>query len=263
MKSFRVTALLCALCALCAALGALCGAVTRIATDESFYLDDSRRAVAVYLGREPGHTLTEADEAAVTRYVGLTREEQQGVARALAADMRLPSATFEEIGLLNAGERQHLRDVRGIIGRVEGAAKALTALAAALAVAAAWTGAGLAKRVRAALTGAAIGLGVPVILAAALLLAARLGAFAPLFVGMHELLFDNDLWLMNPSTDLLIRMMPQPLFEAALLRALGLAAALLAVTLALLAALYALIGGMIHENLIVRTKKDGAEKHDR
>lgn len=248
MKSFRVTALLCALAALCAALGALCGAVTRVATDESFYLDDSRRAVAVYLGREPGPELTEADEAAVTRYVGLTREEQQPVARALAADMRLPSATFEEIELLNADERQHMRDVRGIIRRVEGAAKTFNTLAAALALAAAWTAAGLAKRVRPALTGAAFGVGLPALLAAALLLAARLGAFAPLFVGMHELLFDNDLWRMNPNTDILIRMMPQPLFEAALLKALGLAAALLAVTLALLAALYALAGGMIRRS---------------
>ena len=101
------------------------------------------------------------------------------------------------------------------------------------------------------------------LLALALLRALLAAGFAPLFVHMHELLFTNDFWLLNPERDILIRMMPQPLFEAALLRALAGTLGALTVVLAMLAALYWLIGGMVRENLIEKTKKDGAEKHDR
>lgn len=259
----RVTALLVALAVLLAALGALCGAVVRVATDESFYLDDSRRAVAVYLGREPGPELTEEDEAAVTRYVRLTREEQRHAASLLAADMRVQYADFGDLDLLNERERQHLCDVRDLVWHARRLSGALVALAAAFAVAAAWTCAGHKRRARPALLGALCGAGALTLLALALLLAMRFGGFAGLFVGMHRLLFTNDLWLMDPSTDLLIRMMPQPLFEAALSRVLAEALGALAVILAMLAALYGLIGGMIDKNLIVKTKEDGAEKHDR
>lgn len=36
--------------------------------------------------------------------------------------------------------------------------------------------------------------------------------FDSLFIAFHRLLFTNDLWLLNPQTDLLIRLMPLPLF---------------------------------------------------
>lgn len=42
-----------------------------------------------------------------------------------------------------------------------------------------------------------------------------------MFVGMHRMLFINDNWLLNPATDILIRMMPQNLFETALADVLG------------------------------------------
>lgn len=38
---------------------------------------------------------------------------------------------------------------------------------------------------------------------------------------MHRMLFINDNWLLNPATDILIRMMPQNLFETALADVLG------------------------------------------
>lgn len=245
MNHPRITALLCALAALLAAVSSLLAAAAGIARDESFYLDDSRRAVAVYLGREPGRTLTEDDEAAVTRYVGLTREEQSPVARRIAKDMRLPDAAFEQgLDVLNAREQQHLRDVRDIVLHARSLSGALTALAAALAVAAAWTDAGMKKRARPALLGALCAAGVLALLALVLAAALFAGGFAPLFVGMHKLLFDNDFWLLDPERDILIRMMPQPLFEAALGRLLAAAGGVLAATLAALAALY----GMIRRN---------------
>src|SRR3989344_7495229 len=41
-----------------------------------------------------------------------------------------------------------------------------------------------------------------------------LSPFAATFYNMHKLLFDNDLWLLNPATDNLIKMYPEMLFKA-------------------------------------------------
>lgn len=38
--------------------------------------------------------------------------------------------------------------------------------------------------------------------------------FSSAFTAMHHLLFDNDLWLLDPRTDLMIRMLPQRFFVA-------------------------------------------------
>lgn len=38
--------------------------------------------------------------------------------------------------------------------------------------------------------------------------------FSGAFDAMHRLLFDNDLWLLDPDTDLMIRMLPQRFFVA-------------------------------------------------
>ncbi len=59
--------------------------------------------------------------------------------------------------------------------------------------------------------GVLIGVGITVLLFLAL------GAWAyfnfdGLFITLHKLLFDNDLWLLNPQTDLLIQLMPTRLF---------------------------------------------------
>ena len=50
-----------------------------------------------------------------------------------------------------------------------------------------------------------------------LLLLAALAAYIALdfesaFILMHRLLFTNDLWLLDPRTDLLICLMPEPMF---------------------------------------------------
>ena len=49
-------------------------------------------------------------------------------------------------------------------------------------------------------------------LAAAGLLIWALVDFDGLFITFHQVAFSNDLWLLNPRTDLLIRLMPQKLF---------------------------------------------------
>ena len=249
----KTTALLIALSVVLAALGALCGAALHISADPNFYARDSRLAVATYLGREVGvDGLSELDEAAVTKYIGLTREEQEEVAWRFALDVRLPGATFEDFELLQEHEQQHMRDVRDLILLADQVARMSTLVAAILALAAAWTGAGLAQRKRVGLLGALCGVGALAVVAGVFALAMNTAGFERLFYGMHELLFTNRYWLLNPSTDILIRMMPQPLFEMALKRLLTDALVRFAAVLAILMALYGMVGGMIRRNVTER-----------
>ena len=78
------------------------------------------------------------------------------------------------------------------------------------------------------------------------------GGFEGLFVQMHEVLFANDLWLMNPETDIIIRMMPQPLFEQALLGGANQALRMLLIVCVMLIAVYEIVSRMIRRHL----KKD-------
>ena len=75
------------------------------------------------------------------------------------------------------------------------------------------------------------------------------GGFETMFVGMHRMLFINDNWLLNPATDILIRMMPQNLFETALADVLGQFARALVLSILLLAAAYAVVSSMVKRQL--------------
>lgn len=59
--------------------------------------------------------------------------------------------------------------------------------------------------------GAAIGFGAIMALVAVIAAAAMID-FDALFILFHKLSFSNDLWLLNPQTDLLIRLMPTDFF---------------------------------------------------
>ena len=73
--------------------------------------------------------------------------------------------------------------------------------------------------------------------------------FGAMFVGLHRLIFTNSNWLLNPATDILIRMMPQALFETALRDVLGQFALAFALAVLLLAAAYAVVSGMVKRQL--------------
>lgn len=55
--------------------------------------------------------------------------------------------------------------------------------------------------------------------------------FDTAFVRFHEIFFDNDLWLLDPRTDLMIRMLPQELFTRIFIRILAGFAAFSAIAL--------------------------------
>ena len=144
-------------------------------------------------------------------------------------------------------------DVRALVNLANTLSKGCMTLAAALAVVIAWTGAKDKRR------------GLPFgVVSGALLAAAAVGGayslmhaqgFEALFVRMHEVLFTNDLWLLNPQTDILIRMMPQLLFERAAMDVAVKAMQMLLIMWILLCAVYWIVGGMIRRNLTEREKQ--------
>ena len=231
-------ALVC-LAVLLAALGAVLGAVRSVAVDETLYGAQARLAVMDELGL--------ASEAEASAVIGLDAPAQDELARRIAKSMAQPEADFA-FEPLNEREQAHMRDVHALSQAAQRGAQLCVGIAAGLAVAAAWTGARLRRRRRAVLLGGACA----VVLLAIAACAGMRGGFTPAFYRMHELLFTNDLWLMNPETDVLIRMMPQLLFERAAVSVAQRAGISFAVICALLAAVYLVVGGMIRRNLSER-----------
>ena len=142
-------------------------------------------------------------------------------------------------------------DVRSLVRLAQTLSKGMMTVAAGIAVLIAWMRA-LDKRK---------GLPLGVIIGALLVAASVAGVYAllsaqgfhALFFRFHEIFFTNDLWLMNPETDILIRLMPQLLFERAGMELVRLALQSFVITSALLIAVYFMIGNMIRRQL---TKKD-------
>lgn len=240
-KMGLVTGLLAALAVVLAAVGALCGAAVSLARDEKTYSEDSRAAVMEAMG------LTSPE--AVTAYIGIDETQQAELAAALAAQMAGEPERTVTAEQLSESERQHLRDVQKLVSLGDSVSKGCVSLAAALAVVVAWTGTGLVRRRWTIAKGALCGVLAAALMAGAAALAVRAGGFEAVFVRLHELAFDNTLWLMNPQTELLIRMMPQLLFERLAVSMLGRAGAALAGILAMLALVTELVGGMIARHL--------------
>ena len=238
-----VTGALICLAVLLSAAGAVFGAVRGVAVDETLYGAKARLAVMDEMGL--------ASEEEASAVIGLDAAAQDALAAGIAAGI---AAEFSDFALepLNERERAHLCDVHALIQAAQRAAQLCVGIAAGLAVAAAWTGARLERRRRAALLGGACGVLLLALLVGAAALAVYGGGFTAAFIRLHELLFTNDLWLMNPETDVLIGMMPQRLFERAAASVAQRAGVSFAVICALLAAVYTIVGGMIRRNLSER-----------
>ena len=238
-KMAWITGALTCLMVLAAALGCVWATAGGMAADARFYSEASREAV--------GRALGGADEAAVTAYIGLTGAEQAAFAQETAAFMKGETDALPAV--LNEREQQHMRDVRALVTAAANMGRACLTLAAALAVATAWTGAKVKKRGLAGLAGGLVA--VSVIMLAVMRVTQGLadGGFEAMFVQMHELLFTNDLWMLDPETDVLIRMMPQPLFEQALLNGANRALRMFLIVWAMLLAVQATVSGMIRRHM--------------
>lgn len=210
-KTALITGVLVAVMVMLAAAGSVCNAVWQMATCEDFYNGMSRDAVARYLNIQDD---PQADQK-VTEYIGLTSEKQEFFA-AIAREYMLGEDQSVDLPVyVSLDEVRHMLDVRGLIWRTRDVGKMCMTLAAVLAMAIAWTGAGLRRRLPPRLAGHLGAFALMGALAGGLYRAVQGGAFERLFIRMHELLFTNDLWKMDPQKHILIRIMPQPLFERA------------------------------------------------
>lgn len=62
-------------------------------------------------------------------------------------------------------------------------------------------------------------IGTGIFFAAALLIAGIISTdFSKYFVVFHKIFFSNDLWILDPSTDMLINIVPEPFFMDTALR---------------------------------------------
>ena len=225
---------------LLAALGAVCGTVSQIAVDEHFYSGMSRAAVAKYLGAQ--------DETKVTEYIGLTGAQQDAFAAEMAAFMA--GETDVQPQILSEKEQQHMLDVRALTQRAAQAGRTCMTIAAVLAVLLAWLGAKLKRRVLPRLIGCLAAVSVAAVATVCIVNQISAGGFEAMFVAMHEALFTNDLWLLDPQTDILIRMMPQPLFEQALAEVAGMAARMFVIVIAMLLAVMISVERMLRQHVV-------------
>lgn len=264
MNKLKWATILLAMAALLLAfVGCLAGSSAGLAKDENLYGSRSREiAREYYVFYAPE---SETDEDALTAYFELDAAEQNEYARQTAAFMASPDgdAAFaptivrdgETISLYNERETLHMTDVHRLILLADGVSRFGVYAAAALTVAAAWTGLELKRRRRAVLCGAGLALGILAVIGLCVFLAVKNGGFSELFYGFHKLLFSNDLWLMDPQTDRLIRMMPQPLFAWAAGEAAKKATMTFGIVTVLLAALWTIVDSILTRH--VRTKREG------
>ncbi|MGN0995804.1 MAG: DUF1461 domain-containing protein [Candidatus Ventricola sp.] len=240
MRMAWITGILTGLMVLLAALGAVGLAVIGVAGDETFYAAQSRQAVMQAHGF--------ASEAEVSAAIGLDEAQQEALGRDLAAYVMGRSDALPT-DILNEKESRHMMDVRSILTAIDRMSRMCLSLAAALAVVAAWTGARLRRRMLPRAIGVLAAVALAALAAVGAALVIRSAGFEAAFVRMHELLFDNDLWLLDPQTDILIRMMPQVLFEQALLSVVSRALRMLALAWAMLLAVEWTVSGMIRRHL--------------
>lgn len=113
--------------------------------------------------------------------------------------------------VFNAREIEHMNDVRDIFIKVRRIELLAWILSLALVLGAIW----LCQKdaLSRALKSVNIAISaIVLIFAAGAIVISR--DFSTAFIGMHGLLFNNELWLMNPETDLMIRLLPEKFFMA-------------------------------------------------
>lgn len=214
MKNNWLSPLLAGITALLLLAGAFFAGIKAAAVDPTLYAERSRAVVAAQLG----------SEEAAQEYLEMDAQTQKELALELTDYLKSEAGGAFVTSVTRAdgvtpifGDRevQHLMDVHALVQLAGKLSAGLGAIAGGLAVVCAWVGLNRPNRRRRALAGALGGMGVFALGAAVVrLFTGRMG-FDAMFRRLHELLFHNDLWLLNPETDILIRMMPLELFERA------------------------------------------------
>ena len=195
-----IIALFSALTLLCLLLAAPCLLIPRMAADTQTYSAGfSACADTRAMGVLPSQY--DAIAQALSRYFAGQADTPQ--VQILKNDA--PAAAFNE------KELQHLSDVRTLFQALRTAGLILAGAAAALLGGACAAGLGKGFSARTLARTVLLGWAGTLALIAALLLWSALD-FNSLFVLLHRLLFSNELWLMDPQTDLIILLMPESFF---------------------------------------------------
>lgn len=168
------------------------------------------------------------DELNVYEDVGISREEQQLINEDLAAYLRGERDSLQRPVTLrgekvacafNERELAHMQDVRNLFEAGFALRRILTVAAILFLAMALWGG-----RCRLGRS-AALSAGLFALLGAGVAALVRCLGFSRLFILFHGWVFDNDLWLLDPATDAMIRMLPEAFFRS--IAAQGVVAALL------------------------------------
>ena len=155
-------------------------------------------AAVTHMGRDGALYARCFHSYARTAHMGVDADQYDGIARDVA---RFLSGQKVNMPYFNGREMQHLADIRALFALFD---KAWWLLIAGTALAVP-----LLRRPDG--KGFLIGCGLAALLLFALAAYIALD-FEGAFILMHRLLFTNDLWLLDPNTDLLICLMPEPMF---------------------------------------------------
>lgn len=118
----------------------------------------------------------------------------------------------EEVALFDARETEHMEDVKGLMTAVYRLNEvALAVILIYIPATLLWT---REKSARTVAKEALMGVGVGFVLVAAVGALAVVG-FDSAWTTFHEIAFRNDLWQLDPDTDHLIQMFPEPLWQEA------------------------------------------------
>lgn len=177
------------------------------------FLITSVEAVAYWI---PGYYEKEYSKYHVTDHVNMemdhlleVTQEMMAYLRGKRDDLHVPAiVNGVEREFFNAREIAHMEDVRGLfLGAIR--LRRFSILCAIISVLLLFLLKADVKRVLPKMI--CIGTGLFFFLAAALSLLISTD-FTKYFVIFHHIFFDNDLWILDPSTDLLINIVPEPFF---------------------------------------------------
>lgn len=189
-------------------LGILCAFCLMI-----IFLFTSVEAVAYWT---PGYYEKEYTKYGVAEDVNMEMEdllevthEMMAYLRGDRADLHVPAVVGGvEREFFNEREIAHMEDVKGLfLGAI--ALRRICAVTAAACVVLLFMLRADVKRIlpRMLCAGSGLFLGIAAVLAAVIST-----DFTRYFIIFHEMFFRNDLWILNPDTDLLINIVPEPFF---------------------------------------------------
>ncbi len=159
---------------------------------------------------------------------GLREEDKERIAQAIAASMNGDVDALRlrivqdgrEQDAFHAYEIAHMADVAGLFRLVKWVLWGGAALLAALMLAS-WLAVRRGKDPARTAKGMLIGVAEFALLIVAVAIWAAVD-FHSVFWAFHQVAFTNELWLLDPATDLLIQLMPLRFFEETVLRVAGL-----------------------------------------